>query len=49
MSYKIDTILTDHGIQFIHRKQDRFAMAHSFTRICREPGTDQLLTQVNPP
>ena len=33
---RIHTILTDNGIQFTHCERDRFAMAHSFTRIPRE-------------
>jgi hypothetical protein len=34
--YTIHTILTDNGIQFKNREQDRTAMEHIFGRICRE-------------
>ena len=47
--YKIHTILTDNGIQFTNRKQDRFAFEHIFSRVCRENGIDQRLTKVNHP
>lgn len=47
--YKIHTILTDNGIQFTNRKQDRFAFEHIFSRVCREHGIDQRLTKVNHP
>lgn len=47
--YKIHTVLTDNGIQFTNRKQDRFAFEHIFSRVCRENGIDQRLTKVNHP
>jgi transposase InsO family protein len=47
--YKIHTILTDNGIQFTHRKQDKYAMEHAFSRVCREHDIDQRLTKVNHP
>ncbi|MGL4999390.1 MAG: DDE-type integrase/transposase/recombinase, partial [Cetobacterium sp.] len=36
MPYKIHTILTDNGIQFTHRKDDKHAWMHVFERICRD-------------
>jgi len=47
--YRIHTVLTDNGIQFTNRKQDRFAFEHIFSRVCRESGIDQRLTKVNHP
>ncbi len=47
--YKIHTILTDNGIQFTNRKQDRFPFEHTFSRVCRENAIDQRLTKVNHP
>lgn len=49
MPYRIHTALTDNGIQFTNRKQDRFAFEHIFSRVCREHGIDQRLTKVNHP
>ncbi len=47
--YKIHTILTDNGIQFTHRKTDRYAFLHIFDRVCLENGTEHRLTQPNHP
>lgn len=47
--YNIHTILTDNGIQFTNRKQDKFAFEHIFSRVCRENDIDQRLTKVNHP
>ncbi len=47
--YKIHTVLTDNGIQFTNRKQDRYAFEHIVSRVCREHGIDQRLTKVNHP
>ena len=47
--YRIHTVLTDNGIQFTNRKQDRFAFEHIFSRVCRENDIDQRLTKVNHP
>ena len=34
--YKIHTVLTDNGIQFVNRKRDSNALEHIFGRTCRE-------------
>lgn len=47
--YKTHTVLTDNGIQFTNRKQDRFAFEHIFSRVCRGNDIDQRLTKVNHP
>lgn len=47
--YVIHTILTDNGIQFTNRKQDRYAFEHIFDRICWENGIDHRLTKVKHP
>lgn len=47
--YKIHTILTDNGIQFTNRKQDRYAMHHIFDHVCDENGIEHRLTKVNHP
>lgn len=45
--YHSHTILTDNGIQFTNRKQDRYAFEHIFGRICREHGSEHRLTKPN--
>ena len=47
--YKSHTILTDNGIQFKNRAQDRTAMEHIFGRTCRENGIEHRTTKVNIP
>ena len=47
--YKIHTVLTDNGIQFTNRKQDKGAFEHIFSRVCKENQIDHRLTQVNHP
>lgn len=47
--YKIHTILTDNGIQFTNRKQDKYAFMHIFDRICHEHNIDHRLTKINHP
>jgi hypothetical protein len=37
-------VLTDNGIQFIHRKQDKQAFEHLFDRVCREHAIEHRLT-----
>jgi len=49
LPYRIHTILTDNGIQFTNRKQDRYAMEHIFDRVCSEHGIEHRLTKVNHP
>lgn len=47
--YQIHTILTDNGIQFANRKQDRYAFKVMFDRICAKQGIDHRLTKPNHP
>lgn len=47
--YAIHTILTDNGIQFTNRKQDRHAFEHIFDRVCRENDIEHRLTRVKHP
>ena len=49
LHYKIHTVLTDNGIQFTNRKQDRYAFAHIFNRVCIENQIELRLTKVNHP
>lgn len=49
LPYKIHTVLTDNGIQFTNRKQDRYAFAHIFDRVCHENQIEHRLTKVNHP
>ena len=47
--YKIHTVLTDNGIQFMNRKRDIYAFHHIFDRVCQEYGIDHRLTKTNHP
>lgn len=47
--YKLHTVLTDNGIQFTNRKQDRHAFMHIFNRVCYPHGIDHRLTRPNHP
>ena len=47
--YRIETILTDNGIQFTNRVRDRVAFRHSVDRICMENTIEHRLTKVNHP
>ena len=47
--YAIHTVLTDNGIQFTNRVQDRHAFEHIFDRVCREHGIDHRLTKIKHP
>jgi hypothetical protein len=38
--YRIHTVLTDNGIQFINRKRDIYAFHQIFDRVCHEYGID---------
>ena len=49
LPYTIHTILTDNGIQFKNREQDRTAMEHIFGRTCRENGIEHRTTKVKHP
>lgn len=49
LPYRIHTILTDNGIQFTNRKQDRYAMKHIFDQVCSEHGIEHRLAKVNHP
>ena len=47
--YAIHTVLTDNGIQFTNRKQDRIAGLHIFSRTCGQNGIDHRTTKVKHP
>jgi transposase InsO family protein len=47
--YAIHTVLTDNGIQFKNREQDRTAMEHIFGRTCRGNGIEHRSTKVKHP
>ena len=49
LPYAIHTVLTDNGIQFTNRKQDKYAFEHIVVRTCRELSIEHRLTQVNHP
>ena len=47
--YAIHTVLTDNGVQFKNREQDRTAMEHIFGRTCRDNGIEHRNTKVKHP
>ena len=47
--YAIHIVLTDNGIQFKNREQDRTATEHIFGRTCRENGIEHRNTKVKHP
>jgi transposase InsO family protein len=47
--YKIQTILTDNGIQFTNRSVDKYAWMHIFDRICHGNKIEHRLTKVKHP
>ena len=47
--YKLHTVLTDNGIQFTNRKQDKYAFTHIFARVCDEHAIAHRLTKTNHP
>ena len=47
--YKIHTVLTDNGIQFVNRKRDNNALEHIFGRTCRESSIEHRLTKIKHP
>jgi transposase-like protein len=47
--YKLHTVLTDNGIQFTNRKQDKYAFTHIFARLCEEHAIAHRLTKTNHP
>lgn len=47
--YKIETILTDNGIQFTHQRHHNKAFEHIFGSVCRENKIEHRLTKVNHP
>lgn len=47
--YAIHTVLTDNGIQFTNRKQDRHVFEHIFDRVCHDNGIEHRLTKVKHP
>ena len=49
LPYRVHTVLTDNGVQFANRQQDRHATAHIFGRVCRENRIEHRLTKINHP
>ena len=49
LPYRVHTVLTDNGIQFTNRAQDRYAFSHAFGIACAEHGIEHRLTRVNHP
>lgn len=47
--YAVHTVLTDNGIQFKNREQDRTAMQHIFGRTCRDNGIEHRTTKIKHP
>lgn len=47
--YAIHIVLTDNGIQFKNREQDRTAMEHIFGRTCQENGIEHRTTKIKHP
>src|SRR3546814_20715390 len=47
--YAIHTVLTDNGIQFTNRKQDRIAFEHIFDRVCCANATQHRRPKVKTP
>lgn len=47
--FRIHTVLTDNGVQFTNRAQDRYAFHHIFDRVCDENGIEHRKTKVNHP
>ena len=47
--YRMHTILTDNGIQFTNREQDKYAFKHIFARVCDEHAIEHRLTHPNHP
>ena len=47
--YRLHTVLTDNGVQFVNRGKDRLALPHIFGRVCVEHGVEHRLTRVNHP
>ena len=49
LPYKINTVLTDNGIQFTNQQRHRFACKHIFDRVCSEYGIEHRLTKIKHP
>lgn len=49
LPYRIHTILTDNGIQFTNRTQDKYAGHHIFDRVCDAHKIEHRLTKINHP
>jgi integrase-like protein len=47
--YKLHTVLTDNGLQFTNRKQDKYAFQHIFARACDEHAITHRRTKTNQP
>ena len=44
--YTIHTVLTDNGVQFANRRQEKVALPHVFSEVCKENKIEHRLTQV---
>ena len=49
LPYRIHIILTDNGIQFTNRKQDKYASTHIFDRECQQNEIEHRLTKIKHP
>lgn len=47
--YELHTVLTDNGIQFTNRAQDRYAFRHLFDRVCAKHDIEHRLTKIGHP
>lgn len=47
--YKRHTTLTDNGVQFVHRKPDRFAFEPILDRVCAKLPIEHRLAKANLP
>lgn len=47
--YPVHIVLTDNGIQFTNRSQNKYAFEHIFDRVCCESGIEHRLTRVKHP
>lgn len=46
---RINTVLTDNGIQFTNQTRQKLASQHIFDRVCDEFGIEHRLTKINHP
>jgi transposase-like protein len=47
--YKIHTVLTDNGIQFTNRQDQKYALVHIFERVCKANNIEHRKTKVKHP